>query len=283
MYWRTEFPQFKPDIRRPDTLQQPHYYCFLGQQVVVGPAEGPWQPLTAAELAGIDGELQSEHYLGRLDGCDCLAVQFDAGSTLPDSYGLVGLRQLLGRVDEEHFYLAGRALQILDWDRGTRYCGGCGSPTRVREDDRSKFCDECRIPVYPRLSPSIIVLVTRGEQMLLARNAAWGPSGFYSTLAGFIEPGESVEEAVHREVFEEVGVKVRNLRYLGSQSWPFPNSLMLGFHAEYAGGEFQYHDNEIADAQWFHIDDLPKVPTRYAISRWLIEDYIEQVRSARTD
>ncbi|MEM7249963.1 MAG: NAD(+) diphosphatase, partial [Pseudomonadota bacterium] len=175
--------------------------------------------------------------------------------------------------------LAGRAFQILDWDRTTRFCGACGNATRVQTADRSKFCDTCKLPVYPRLSPSIIVLVTKGDQMLLARNAAWGPSGFYSTLAGFVEPGESVEETVHREVFEEVGVKVKKLRYLGSQSWPFPNSLMLGFHAEYESGEFQYHDEEIADAQWFHVDELPRVPGRFAISRWLIDDYIEKVKN----
>ena len=170
--------------------------------------------------------------------------------------------------------------QIVNWDRNTRHCGGCGAPTAT-QSDRSKFCPDCKIPVYPTLSPSIIVLVTKGDQMLLARNAAWGPDGFYSTLAGFVEPGESVEETVHREVFEEVGIHVDNLRYLGSQSWPFPNSLMLGYHAEYAGGEFQFHDDEIADAQWFDIDDLPRVPGRFAISRWLINAFIDEVRGRR--
>ena len=117
--------------------------------------------------------------------------------------------------------------------------------------------------------------------MLLARNAAWGPHGFYSTLAGFVEPGESIEETVHREVLEEVGIEVGKVRYIGSQSWPFPNSLMLGFHARYAGGDFQFHDGEIADAKWFDIDALPKVPGRFAISRWLINEFIDEVNARR--
>ena len=278
MYWRTDFPRFTSGTAAPSTSDTSRYYCFLRQRVVVSPAPGPWQPLDERELAILGAPIDSEHYLGHLEGHECFAIALSPDTELPDDFGLVGLRELLGRVEEEHFYLAGRAIQILDWDRSTRYCGGCGEPTRVRNEDRSKFCDHCRIPVYPRLSPSIIVLVSRGDRILLARNAAWGPSGFYSTLAGFIEPGESVEEAVHREVFEEVGISIQNLRYLGSQSWPFPNSLMLGFHAEYESGEFRFQEDEIADAQWFKIDELPKLPTRYAISRWLIEDYIASIR-----
>ncbi|MCH9671691.1 MAG: NAD(+) diphosphatase [Gammaproteobacteria bacterium] len=278
MYWRTEPPQFRSDHRRPEKLNKPMYFCFQGPQLVVGTAGGPWRPLNAVEILDANAPILAEHYLGQLDGNDCVAVGFEPESPLNEGYSKIGLRQILGNTEEEYFYLAGRAFQILDWDRTTRFCGSCGSPTTSQDADRSKFCAQCRLPVYPRLSPSIIVLVTKGDQMLLARNAAWGPNGFYSTLAGFVEPGESIEETVHREVHEEVGVQVKNLRYLGSQSWPFPNSLMLGFHAEYASGEFQYHDAEIADAKWFHIDELPKVPARFAISRWLIDDYIRQVR-----
>ena len=116
--------------------------------------------------------------------------------------------------------------------------------------------------------------------MLLARNARW-PTGMYSTLAGFVEVGESIEQTVHREVQEEVGIQVDNLRYLGSQSWPFPNSLMLGFHAEYAGGDIVCQQSEIAEARWFRVDDLPNVPPATAISRWLIDDFIDQVNARR--
>ena len=144
-------------------------------------------------------------------------------------------------------------------------------------EDRAKICNDCGLIVYPRLSPSIIVLVRRDEEMLLARNANW-PRGMYSTLAGFVEPGESIEQTVHREVFEEVALQVGNVRYLGSQSWPFPNSLMLGFHATYEQGEIQCQEGEIADARWFRYDDLPSVPPATAISRWLIDDFVNEVQ-----
>ena len=153
--------------------------------------------------------------------------------------------------------------------------GVAGVSTRKHPTDRAKLCPACGLTTYPRLSPSIIVLVRNGEEMLLARNAAW-PTSMYSTLAGFVEPGEAIEQTVHREVAEEVGVSVKNLRYLGSQSWPFPNSLMLGFHADYAGGDIVYHDGEIADARWFHYRHLPNVPGGTAISRWLIDAFVDE-------
>ena len=260
----------------PDNLADPRYICLQGQELVLGPTGEPL--LDQGQLLGAGADFEAQHYLGELDGSDYVAIGLDSGARLEQGYMTIGLRQLLGKIDEEIFYLCGRATQIINWDRNTRRCGNCGAPTTLR-GDRSKFCADCKIPVYPTLSPSIIVLVTKGDQMLLARNAAWGPNGFYSTLAGFVEPGESVEETVHREVLEEVGIRIHNLRYLGSQSWPFPNSLMLGYHAEYAGGEFQYHDDEIADAQWFDIDDLPRIPGGFAISRWLINAFIDEVRS----
>ena len=141
--------------------------------------------------------------------------------------------------------------------------------------DRAKHCGDCGLISYPRLSPSIIVLIEKGPQMLLARNAQW-PTNMYSTLAGFVEPGESIEQTVHREIMEEVGLKVSNLRYAGSQSWPFPNSLMLGFHCDYAGGDIVCQEEEIADAQWFDANNLPNMPPKTAISRWLIDEFLER-------
>lgn len=137
------------------------------------------------------------------------------------------------------------------------------------------ICDDCGIHAYPRLSPSIIVLIHKGSQVLLARNQRF-PKGMYSTLAGFVEPGESIEETLVREVKEEVGVNVHRLRYQGSQSWPFPNSLMLGFHAEYESGDIVLQEDEIADARWFDCDALPDIPGNVAISRWLIDAWLER-------
>ena len=176
------------------------------------------------------------------------------------------------------FYLVGRAKQVVEWSRQHVFCGACGSKTLESTTDRSKKCPNCNIPFYPRISPSIIVLVTKGEELLLAKNAN-AQGNFYSTLAGFVEPGESIEETVHREVFEEVGIKIKNLRYFSSQSWPFPNSLMLGFHAEYLDGKIKIQEEEIADARWFHYRDMPNKPAMMSISGWLIDDYLKKLKT----
>lgn len=138
-------------------------------------------------------------------------------------------------------------------------------------------CAQCEVHHYPRLSPSMIVLVAREDELLLARSPRF-VSGVYSTLAGFVEPGESVEQCVSREVHEEVGVAVANVRYVGSQGWPFPHSLMLGFHADFAGGEIVMQAEEIEDAGWFHIDALPPLPAPRSIARYLIDLYVAQRR-----
>ena len=196
---------------------------------------------------------------------------------MSEGFVAVGLRGLLGRTAQSLFYLAGRALQIVEWSENHQFCGRCGSPTQDHKSDRAKV-GSCGLISYPRLSPSIIVLITRGDEMLLARNANW-PNGMYSTLAGFVEAGESIEQTVHREVFEEVGIKIKNLRYFSSQSWPFPNSLMLGFHAEYLDGEIRIQEEEIADARWFHYKEMPNKPAMMSISGWLIDDYLKKLEN----
>lgn len=278
--WPLDPDDFEPAVTPPEDVDHGDSWYFLtvdGELACVAERGVP-RPITGDELRWLDVEIRSKHYLGRFRGRDCFAA--DANGRLPDGYAASGLRSWLGRVEPAVFYLAGRAQQILDWHDSHRHCGRCAEPMKDHGADRAKVCPSCGLVSYPRLSPSIIVLVTRGEEMLLARNANW-PTGMYSTLAGFVEPGESIEQTVHREVEEEVGVKVRNLRYLGSQSWPFPNSLMLGFHAEYAGGEILCQEGEIADARWFRYDDLPNVPPGTAISRWLIDAFIHQVQSSR--
>jgi NAD+ diphosphatase len=250
------------------------YFVFMDDQILCISEQGVPRPLSGDELRWLEIERHSELFLGRYRGRGCFAVA--ASGSIQPGFALVGLRSWLGRVAPSLFYLAGRAQQLIEWDRDHRYCGRCGTPMVDHPTDRAKQCEECGLISYPRLSPSIIVLVRRGDEMLLARNARW-PQGMYSTLAGFVEPGESIEQTVHREVLEEVGIRVSRLRYLGSQSWPFPNSLMLGFHADYAGGEIVCQDEEIAEARWFRYDALPNVPPGTAISRWLIDDFIVEM------
>ena len=261
----------------PDQASRNEAWFFLQtpQGIVCLTEQGVPRPITGDELRWLDIEVHSEHYLGQFRGRCIYAV--DAKGGVPEGYSAAGLREWLGRVEPSVFYLAGRAQQVIDWHRSHRFCGRCGEAMEDHPEDRAKHCASCGLISYPRLSPSIIVLVTRGEEMLLARNAQW-PTNMYSTLAGFVEPGESIEQTVHREVLEEVNLKVSNLRYLGSQSWPFPNSLMLGFHAEYDGGDIVCQEGEIADARWFTADDLPNIPPKTAISRWLIDDFINQHR-----
>ncbi len=214
-----------------------------------------------------------QNYLGRLDGRHCYAVEVADGTTPPTGMAFEGLRQLYGRLDEDLFWIAGRAVQITDWDRTHRFCGRCGTPLRAKSAERAKECPQCGLLQFPRLAPAIIVLVERESKLLLARSRHFMP-GMYSVLAGFVEPGESLEEAVVREVMEEVGIEVKDIQYFGSQPWPFPHSLMIGFTATYAGGEIARDDTEIEDAGWFSVDSLPRIPGKISIARKLIDWFL---------
>ena len=275
--WPLDPDEFVPRLNLPDDHDRSaswYFICINGQIVCIS-EHGIPRPVNADEYRWLDIEILSDHYMGQFRAHACFAVE--GKGRLPEGYVLAGLRDWLGRVEPALFYLAGRAQQIVAWHDTNRYCGRCGGGMDNHLDYRAKICNDCGLINYPRLSPSIIVLVRRDREMLLARNANW-PQGMYSTLAGFVEPGESIEQTVHREVFEEVALRINNVRYLGSQSWPFPNSLMLGFHASYDSGEIVCQEDEIADARWFRWDELPNVPPATAISRWLIDDFIADVQ-----
>jgi NAD+ diphosphatase len=214
-----------------------------------------------------------EHYLGRLDDRPCYAVEVAEGTMPPSGMAFEGLRQVYGCLDEGLFWIAARAVQIIDWDRTHQFCGRCGVPLRTKAGERAKECPQCGLLHFPRLAPAIIVLVEQGNQLLLARSRHFMP-GMYSVLAGFVEPGESLEEAVAREVKEEVGIEIRDIKYFGSQPWPFPHSLMIGFTATYAGGEISRDDKEIEDARWFTVEKLPRIPGKISIARKLIDGFI---------
>jgi NAD+ diphosphatase len=189
---------------------------------------------------------------------------------------LEGLRALYGRLPDAHFSIAGRAVQILLWDQTHRFCGRCGQPTVNAPAERAKLCPNCGLLSFPRLSPAVIMLVQRGDELLLARNKAFA-GGFFSVLAGFVEPGESLEEAVAREVREEVGLELTDIRYFGSQPWPFPHSLMIGFTATYAAGEIRLQADEIAEAAWFSRQgELPLLPGKLSIARRLIDSFLDR-------
>jgi NAD+ diphosphatase len=218
-------------------------------------------------------------FLGTLAGRHCWAVDADHGIDVALEMDLgrvdyADLMSLWGQIDETTWVIAGRALQLVEWVRTHRYCGRCGVETVDAPGERARRCPRCGLLAFPRLAPAIITLVERGDgRALLARNSRW-PTSMYSCLAGFVEPGETLEEAVRREVHEEVGVLVGDLRYRRSQPWPFPHSLMIGFNATYESGEIVCDEAEIADARWFAPDDLPSIPGPMSIARWLIDDWL---------
>lgn len=267
---------FSPGLTEPENAENSHHIIVSDGEILCIDGVNPWRPLTREEFRWSGLDPVSSHYLGDLAGTPVFAEEVDPDAEEPPGHGFDTLWSFLTTVDMPVFYLIGRAKQVVEWHAHHQYCGACGGETSTAPTDRSRKCETCNIHFYPRLSPSIIVLIHRGEEILLAKNAQTR-ANFYSTLAGFVEPGESVEETVHREVFEEVGIRVKNLEYFSSQSWPFPNSLMLGFFAEYDSGEIRIQEEEIADAQWFHYSDLPNPPAMMSISGWLINDFIKRM------
>jgi NAD+ diphosphatase len=224
----------------------------------------------------LDIEYAAVHYLGTLGESHCYAVQLSTDKT-PTGMAFKDLRSAMMVLEENFGALAGRAFQIIQWDRTHQFCGQCGGRTEALAGERAKKCYQCGLLQFPRLSPAIIVLVRRGKELLLARSRQT-PPGMYSILAGFVEPGETLEQAVEREVKEEVGILIRNIRYFGSQPWPFPHSLMIGFTAEHAEGELEIDRNEMEDANWYSVDRLPMLPPPISIARRLIDNFLESVQ-----
>ena len=222
--------RFVPHHRSPeDPGEEPMLFAFRGRDLLVT------EELTLPDVATIDRhgfEAVRRQYLGALDGRHCYSVELPDDAKEGGALKFANLHMLFASLDEHTHAIAGRAVQIVEWDKTHQFCGGCAEPTVLSETDRSRACPSCKIPMYPRLAPAMIVSVERGDEILLARSPHF-PEGIMSVLAGFVEPGESAEDAVRREVFEETAITVNEVEYFSSQAWPFPNSLMLGFRAVY--------------------------------------------------
>lgn len=238
-----------------------------GQFLLVGSEHAtPAFPFgTAAEFGAPHGILRIGDWLGH----PCYAAELDALPALADAQ-LSQVRPLHGLCGAEAFALAGRASELLDWQKNHHYCGRCGTPTQKKADEFAMRCPACGLLAYPRISPAAMVLIGRGDELLLARSPHFRP-GMFSALAGFVEAGETVEQCAVREVREEVGLEIANLRYFRSQPWPFPDSLMIAFFADYAGGEITPAPNEIEAAAWFPRNALPPLPDTASIARRLID------------
>lgn len=197
---------------------------------------------------------------------------------IPEGYLLHPLRSLHDVISDKMLGIAGRAVQLVRFNHITRHCGVCGAENSMKDDELAKICPKCGNIIYPRLSPAIIVRITHGSHILMAR-APQFPSGMYSIIAGFVEPGENLESAVRREVREEVGIEITDPVYFGSQPWPFPDSLMIGFTAEYLSGEIRVDGFEIIDAGWYPPESMPDLPGKLSISRILIDDFLNRSKS----
>ena len=270
----TDHRKFVSGIVSPEVRSEPSWWFIFQENKLLidqSPESVTLPFLIDLSELGLIGIRQN--YLGQLDHRLCYAAEVAEGTIPPVGMAFEGLRQVYGRLDEDLFWIAARAVQIIDWDRTHQFCGRCGVPLRTQTDERAKACPQCGLLHFPRLAPAIIVLVERGNQLLLARSRHFMP-GMYSVLAGFVEPGESLEEAVVREVKEEVGIEIKDIKYFGSQPWPFPHSLMIGFTAAYAGGEISLDDKEIEDAGWFTVEKLPRIPGKISIARKLIDGFL---------
>jgi NAD+ diphosphatase len=268
---------------QPWAAPTPRALCFgfHASKILVKLQEGQPRIPQIDDLTALSPRPEWRHYFGDWNGSGCWAICFPPNVAAPQGFAWKGLRELFGQVDEEVIWVAGRAAQLVHWHRNHGFCGRCGAPTEDHPGERAKRCPVCGLMNHPRVSPAIIVAVVRDRQLLLA-HATRFPAKFYSVLAGFVEPGETLEECVRREVFEETGLQVRNIRYFGSQPWPFPDSLMVAFTAEYEAGEIHVNPAEIMDAGWFRADRLPEVPPPISIARRLINWFSEEFGNGKS-
>lgn len=223
-------------------------------------------------------DLTEPLYLGTLGGVPCLTAETDPDSDIPEGWAASSLRALFGQVSDPEYLLAGYAAQMLYWRRTSGFCPVCGHRTEARNGDWGRRCPNCGHVAYPHISPATLILIHDGPRLLLAQKPGWETR--YSILAGFVEPNESLEDCVRRETREEVGLEITDLAYAGSQPWPYPHQLMVGFTARYAGGEIVIDVAELERAAWFDVGSLPDLPPPVSLSRQMIDAWVAGRRSS---
>lgn len=233
---------------------------------------GRLDPKLVLDCAGADLSLAEELFPLPVGDQLVHVARFPADAPAPDGYAWMPLRHAIRTMPDAGWYPAARAMSHANWRATTRYCGRCGAPNNDKPDELARCCSACGALSFPRISPAILAVVSKDGRLLLARNAM-NRQGFWSLVAGFVEQGETFEDCVHREVMEEVGIKVSVDGYLGSQPWPFPDQLMLGFAAHWTSGELRPDGHEIAEAGWFGPDGLPPIPGPGSLSRRLIDGF----------
>lgn len=251
------------------------YFTLFKGNLLVKKEENTLSIPTLSEVIKLNIQYENEFFLGEMEEKSCFAIEASSEFELLANFELIPLNEIGPVIDEELFLIAGRANQILNWDNTHRFCGKCGSKTDNKKDEMAKVCPNCNHVMYPVICPAIIVGVTKGEEILLAHNKGF-KNNMYSLIAGFVEAGEDLKSTVKREVFEEVGIKVKNIRYYKSAPWSFPNSLMIGFFAEYESGEIKVDGNEIVHAEWFTKDNFPNIPKKFTLARKIIDGIIDR-------
>jgi NAD+ diphosphatase len=251
------------------------YYLFHRNKVVTSPSSDTPQSISHDELLRLCPDVTSCIIPETAVKKHCFAAEFPADQDLPSEYSTRSLRSLLGSVEESSFFNWGRASHLLYWHKTTRHCGSCGEKTLFNPNELARYCPDCNLNFYPVISPCIIVLIHRPGEILLARSPRF-PEGLFSTLAGFVEPGESAEQAIHREIYEEVGITVSEITYFKSQPWPFPGQLMLGFFCKYLSGDIRIDNDEICEANWYTRENVPTIPPSGTISGQLIRHHLKK-------
>jgi len=268
--YRRYKPEFTPNK---ENNKNAYWFLFNSNELLVEMGKIPEIPYTKGleELKINPIRLQ---YLGTFNGHPCYSGELRSEIQVPRGMAFKDLRSLYDIIEEDLYLLAGRASQIVNWDRTHQFCGQCGAPTITKDDEMAKLGPECGFTSFTRLSPAVITAIIKDGKLLMALHTRTS-GNMYGLIAGFVEPGETLTEAVQRETMEEVGLKVKNIEYFGSQPWPYPHSLMIGFTADYDSGEIEVDGKEIIDAKWFDSDQLPQVPSRMSIAGELIQWYLE--------
>lgn len=274
IYERYKLGFIPPNNLKQDTL----WLIFDKSRLLIRFSNNIPQIPSTKDLNEYNLKVESILYLGTMDGIPCFIGQLDTYKELPNHIYFEEMRSLFGCIDDGYYLLAGRAMHINNWYQTHLFCGKCGLPSENKSDELARICPSCGTIVYPTISPAIIVAVEKDDSILLARAANF-KRNMYSVIAGFLEPGETLDDCVRREVKEEVGIEVKNIKYFGSESWPYPNSLMIGFTAEYAGGNLTIDKKEINDANWYKVDNLPQIPSNISISRRLIDQFIKKYQN----
>jgi NAD+ diphosphatase len=252
------------------------WLVFSNNQLMLIKKDGSYRLPDFFDLPSWIYKGEKNYALGSINNANCFCIELNAQIELSEPYEWVSLKSALDLLDIKWFTVAAKASQVLLWEKNHQYCGRCSEPTIHKLDTFERSCKHCKLYFYPRISPSIIVMIKKEDKILMARKAQF-PPGTYALVAGFVEPGESLEQALHREVKEEVGISVKNIRYFGSQSWPFPDSLMLAFTADHDKGEIVMEDGEFEAADWFSAENLPGFPaSKVSIARKLTDSFLTE-------